>query len=69
MGQVSRRHHFVPKFYLARFTDTGTSDGRVWVLDPRAGRPFLERPKNIAWERDFNRVDVAGQAPDVLEGM
>jgi hypothetical protein len=52
---------------LARFTDTGTSDGRVCVYDLGANRFFQTKPKKIAYEVDFNRVDIEGQAPDVLE--
>lgn len=67
MAQVSRRHHFVSNCYLSRFTDTGTKHGRLCVLDLIASRCFKQKPKNVAYERDFNRVDIEGHPPDVLE--
>jgi len=52
---------------LARFTDTGTKDGRICVFDMVAKRSFPQNPKNLAYEWDFNRVDFEGHPPDVLE--
>jgi hypothetical protein len=66
-AEVSRKHHSVPKSYLARFTETGTSDGRVCVRDLNANRFFQAKPRNIAYEVDFNRVDLEGHPSDVLE--
>jgi hypothetical protein len=66
-ARISRKHHFVPRCYLARFTDSGTSEGRLCVFDLAASRLFQEKPKNVAKEIDFNRVDIEGQPPDVLE--
>ncbi len=65
--QVSRKHHFISKFYLARFTDTGTRNGRLCVLDLTANQFFRQKPKHVAYELDFNRVEITGQPPDVLE--
>lgn len=67
MAQVSRKNHYVPSSYLARFTDTGASDGRVWVFDLSASRCFQQKPQRIAYELDFNRVNIQGHPPDVLE--
>jgi hypothetical protein len=67
MAQVAKDHHFVPKCYLAAFTDTGTEDGRLCVFDFEVGRFFRQRPKNVAFEKHFNRIEVEGQAPDALE--
>ena len=67
MAQVSRNHHFVSNCYLSRFTDTGTKKGTLWVFDLIARRSFQQKPKNIAYKRDFNRVNFDGFPPDVLE--
>ena len=67
MGQVARDHHFVAQCYLAGFTDTGTKDGRLCVYDFKAERFFRQKPRNVAYEVDFNRVDVEGHPPDALE--
>lgn len=67
MVQVARNHHFVAQCYLAGFTDTGTKDGRLCVFDFKANRFFRQKPRNVAFAPDFNRVDLEGHAPDVLE--
>jgi hypothetical protein len=67
MNEISRKHHFLSTFYLARFTDTGTKDGTLWVFDSIANKVFQNRPKNVAYELDFNRVELDGRPPDILE--
>jgi hypothetical protein len=67
MVQISKNHHFVSRCYLAGFTDTGTKDGRLCVFDFMAARFFVQKPRNVAFEPDFNRVDIKGHTPDVLE--
>ncbi len=67
MTSIARNHHFVPQCYLAGFTDTGTKHGRLWVCDFEARRSFLQRPKNVAFEVDFNRFETVAHPPDALE--
>lgn len=67
MASVARNHHYVPQGYLAGFTDTGTRDGKLHVFDLSTGSSFQTRPRNVAAERDFNRVEIDGQDPDFLE--
>lgn len=67
MAVVARNHHYVPQGYLAGFTDTGTRDGKLYVFDLWTGSTFWTRPRNVAAERDFNRVEIDGQDPDFLE--
>lgn len=67
MVSIARRHHYLPQAYLAGFTDTGTKDGRFYVLDADSGACFRTSPKNVAVELDFNRVDIEGKPPDVIE--
>lgn len=57
----------MPQTYLAGFTDTGTKDGKFYALNLDTRRGFLTKPQNVAKERDFNRVDIAGQNIDALE--
>jgi len=37
------------------------------VLEVESGRVFRASPKNVAVELDFNRVDIDGHPPDVIE--
>ena len=64
---TARRHHYLPQSYLARFTDKGTKEGQFFVLEVESGRAFRTSPKNVAVELDFNRVDIDGHPPDVIE--
>jgi hypothetical protein len=67
MPVLARNHHFVPQGYLGGFTDTGTRDGQLYVFDLATRKSFRTRPRNVAAEKDFNRVEVEGQPPDFLE--
>jgi hypothetical protein len=67
MTSIARRHHYLPQAYLAAFTDTGTKKGRFYVLDTASGACFRTSPLNVAVETDFNRVDIEGKPPDIIE--
>ncbi len=43
-------HHYVPQFYLRRFTD---STGKLWVWDRKRDRVFSARPASVAAESNF----------------
>jgi Protein of unknown function (DUF4238) len=64
---VARRHHFIPQAYLAQFTDAGTKEGKFFVLEVKSSHCFHTSPTNVAVERDFNRIDIEGYQPDVIE--
>jgi hypothetical protein len=64
---VARLHHYIPQWYLSGFTDTGTAEGYITVHDIVEDRDFRTRPRGVGGERDFNRVEVEGLSPDVLE--
>ncbi|WP_315826736.1 MULTISPECIES: DUF4238 domain-containing protein [unclassified Bradyrhizobium] len=60
---TARAHHFVPKCYLGNFV---TAE-KITVVDLQRARHFVTNPKNVAQERDFNRIDSDTLAPDALE--
>lgn len=64
---TARLHHYVPQSYLSAFTDNGNKEGQFFVLDAKTGNSFRTSPKNVAKERDFNRVDIEGQPLDAAE--
>jgi len=64
---IARRHHYLPQSYLALFTDAGTKEGQFFVIEVGSGRTFRTSPKNVAVELDFNRVDIDGHPPNVIE--
>ena len=63
-GTPARRQHFVPQFYLRGFV--GKKD-QLFVIDRPTEKSFRTAPKNVAAERDFNRVDVEGMDPNMVE--
>lgn len=67
MPTISRRHHYVPEFYLAGFTPAGTRDDQLWVIDRKRGKHWRQRPREMACERDYYRVDIDGVQPDAVE--
>jgi len=67
MKKFARKHHFVPQGYLAGFTEQGNRDSLLFVSDLFGGSVFQTKTRNVAAERDFNRIEVDGQDPDALE--
>jgi hypothetical protein len=62
-----RRHHLLPEFYLAGFTDTGTKDGFVHVFDYFNRKRYRAKPRQIANERDFYRINEPNEDPYRME--
>lgn len=58
MAKQPRRHHYVPQFYLAGFTNTGKKDGRLHVLDQRQRRQWMDSVGDTAHKRDYHAVDL-----------
>ena len=67
MSQAARKHHYLPQGYLAAFTDTGHKSGKLYVFDVSNGTRFRTSPKNVAAERDFNRVNLENVSADCIE--
>ena len=63
-----RIHHWIPQCYLKGFTSNGQTDGQLYVVDAKQRKAFTTRPRNVAAERDFNRIDVPGLDPNQVEG-
>ena len=58
--------HFVPQFYLRRFTG---QDGLLWVYDKDTDRIFSSTPRNLAAERGFYALPVGFPDPLLLESQ
>jgi hypothetical protein len=61
MGDKSeaRAHHYVPQCWLAGFTDTGESDGMLYVTDLKRRSQWRCKPSEAGHRRDFYRAEVA----------
>jgi len=51
-------HHYVPQFYLKRFTEKG----RFWVFDKKAQRVFSAGPRDVAAQTYFYRTPLLENA-------
>ncbi len=60
---LPRRHHYLPKAYIAAWTDSGDASGQLCVLDKAAASGWKCRPVNAAVERDLYLIDL-----DEVEG-
>jgi hypothetical protein len=66
-ASIPRSHHYVPEFYLAGFTPSGSKEDFLWVRDFEQQKEWRCRPRNVAAERDFFRVEQEGVPPEALE--
>jgi hypothetical protein len=64
---VTRRHHYVPQCYLKAFAVPRKKTFQTTVFDARERKTYPTNTKNVAVELDFNRMDIEGHTPDVLE--
>jgi len=69
MTQVSRRHHYSPKSFLAGFKDRGHVKGNIWEFDAETGRRSKGLPKRVAWQHDFYSINLPNQPPDLVENL
>lgn len=65
----ARNHHYLSQFYLRGFAERGGDESWVHVLDLDQRKTFKTKPRNLAAVRDFNRVDLDGHDPNVLENQ
>jgi len=49
----SKRHHFIPAFYLAGFTDGERRDSPFWCAGKDGSKPFRTNPNNACVENDY----------------
>jgi hypothetical protein len=65
--QEPRKHHFVPKCWLAGFTETGDKNGKLWVTDMARKRQWESSPAKTGYIRDFYRLPSPQADPVVVE--
>jgi hypothetical protein len=64
-----RSHHYAPQCWLAGFTDSGQSDGRLWVTDLHRKKQWPTTPPNAGHRRDFYRVSWPERDPVIVEKL
>lgn len=58
MAKPSKKHHFVPRSLLRRFSVDGAGD-QIWVLDKSSGKSFSTSLMNAGSQNDFNKLQTA----------
>jgi hypothetical protein len=66
-GGQARKHHYVPQCYLKGFARNRSKKSQLYVVDSSVKRAFVTTPLNVAAERDFNRIEVDGEDPNLIE--
>src|SRR5437763_189414 len=64
---TARLHHYIPRCYLKGFTATRNKDAQLLVVDVSTRKIFVTTSRNVAAEKDFNRLDIPNIPPDALE--
>lgn len=62
-----RRHHYVPRCWLAGFTVTGEKDGTLWVADLVRKKQWDANPGSTGFIKDFYRVNKPEVDPTLIE--
>jgi hypothetical protein len=64
----AHNHHYVPQGYLRFFADGVGRKARLEVVDLEKLTQFRTLVRNVAAQRDFNRLDdIEGVDPNALE--
>lgn len=64
---IPKKHHYIPEFLLAGFTDTGSKDGLLWVIDKNDGRQWQTKPSGIAFSKGFYDIETDDLPRDFIE--
>jgi len=62
-----RIHHYLPQWYLKRFTKNNKKKSCLFCVDLKDKKVFSTTPKKVGAVRDFNRIDHPEFDPDFLE--
>ncbi len=64
---TARHHHYLSQCYLKGFTNGESKKSKLTVFDLEERKHFETKPRNVGGLRDFNRIDVEGVDPNILE--
>lgn len=64
---TARHHHYLSQCYLKGFTSGESKKSKLIVFDLEERKHFQTIPRNVGGIRDFNRIDVEGVDPNILE--
>lgn len=59
MATTPRRHHYLPQFYLAGFTASGSRDDFLYVIDQTGPKQWKAKVDQVAVEKDLYAMEGA----------
>jgi hypothetical protein len=65
-NNTSRRHHYLPRFYIKGFVDSG---GKLYAYNKTTSAIKSKSPKQVYFEWNRNLVEVEGQENDFIEKL
>lgn len=63
----ARHHHYLSQYYLKGFTRGSSKKSKITVIDLKEKKRFETIPRNVGGIRDFNRIEVEGIDPNIIE--
>lgn len=66
MSTLSKKHHYIPQFYLRGFTD---GNGYFTVYDKQLNVFRKSRPENEFYEKFRNTTNLGGEKSVIVENM
>jgi hypothetical protein len=64
-----RKHHLIPAFYLAGFTESGNQGGVLHAFRYATAKRYVTTPRKACRETDFYRVEEPGFDPNYVEKL
>ncbi|OFW88671.1 MAG: hypothetical protein A2W44_12105 [Acinetobacter sp. RIFCSPHIGHO2_12_41_5] len=64
---TARHHHYLSQCYLKGFTKGKAKKSKLTVVDISQRKIFETIPRNVGGIRDFNRIEIDGLDPNILE--
>lgn len=68
-AKPARRHHYIPQLYFSGFTESGEKNGLLYAHDLHQLKTWQAKPSNVAFVKDFYRIDAPGIDPDEVEKL
>jgi len=66
MNSLSKKHHYIPQFYLRGFTDI---NGGFTIYDKHLNRFRRSKPENEFYEKFRNTTNLGGEKSVIIEDM
>lgn len=62
-----RKHHYIPEFYLAGFTNRGLKKDILWTFDQTSLKQWESKPSNIGFQKDYYKININDSDPYGVE--